>query len=211
MRKRYGLYVALAAIAFAASAWAVNVHATAATAEPTKTDATAHSSAGPVDSIFPMPELLRRFRSGLEPVSSLANGAPSLDELVASFIAAVERSDTAELARLTLTRAEYAFAYFSHSAYMHEPYELPPEIAWMLGTAASEKGVGRVMRLLGGQRLEYRGYRCERESAEGPNRFWRDCLADYLHPREGRVSRRLFGTIIEHRGRYKFLTYANDF
>lgn len=211
VRKQFAAYAAAGAIALVASAWTAGGHQPPADARSTTAAAQPGVSVGPVDSLLAMPELLRRFRSGLAPVSSLANGAASRDELVALFISAVERNDTMALARLAVSRAEYAYLYFPSSPYMGRPYGLPPDVAWMLSTAASEKGINRVLGRLGGHRLEYSGYDCAGESREGSNRFWRDCRTDYTHPGDGRVSRRLFGTIIEHGGAYKFLTYANDF
>lgn len=164
-----------------------------------------------VDSILPMEVQLARFRHGLPVATALNNGARSADDLVRQFLTAVVKADTAVLAGLTLSRSEYAWLYFPTSLYAAAPYELPPDVAWTLSRAASEKGAGRVIRRLSGARLHFHGYRCGQEASEGPNRFWRQCTVDFEHPAEGRVSRRLFGSIMERDGRYKFLSYANDF
>lgn len=164
-----------------------------------------------VDSTLPMDVLLARFRRGLPEVTSMEHGARSADDLVRQFLAAVGTGDAAALTDLTLSRSEYGWLYFPTSVYAAAPYELPPEIAWTLSTAASEKGLGRVTRRLGGVPIRFHGHRCAQESKEGANRFWRQCVVEYEHPGEGRASRRLFGTIMERDGRYKFLSYANDF
>ena len=164
-----------------------------------------------VDSILPMEVQLARFRHGLPVATALNNGARSADDLVRQFLTAVVKADTAALAGLTLSRSEYAWLYFPTSVYAAAPYELPPDLAWTLSTAASEKGASRVIRRLSGARLHFHGFRCGQEADEGPNRFWRQCTVDFEHPAEGRVSRRLFGSIMERDGRYKFLSYANDF
>ncbi|CAN5375664.1 hypothetical protein BH23GEM2_BH23GEM2_13690 [soil metagenome] len=158
-----------------------------------------------------MDVLLGRFRNGLPQVTSLEGGEPSVNGLVGRFVSAVERGDTAALAGLSVSRREYAWLYFPSSVYAAPPYELPPNIAWMLSAAASEKGLARVVRRLRGSTLHLRGYRCAKEAHEGLNRFWSQCVIDYEDQHEGRTSRRLFGTIMERDGQYKFLSYANDF
>ena len=175
-------------------------------------EAAATAAAGPVDSLLPMDEAVRRFREGLPEVSQLSGGAGSRDELVTAFVRAVERNDTAAIRAMQVSRAEYAHLYFPGSIYMNEPYRQPPAVAWFLNSENSDKGIARVLRRLGGRGIELRGYTCSDESAEGDNSFFRSCALDYLDPEESaRVRRRLFGTIMARDGHYKFLSYANDF
>ena len=94
---------------------------------------------------------------------------------------------------------------------MRRPYELPPEIAWLLTAADSDKGFRRMTARLGGSSLRYTGVDCEREERDSRHTYWRDCFVNYTHPGEGQVRRRLFGSIIERDGRHKFLSNANDF
>ena len=177
--------------------------------EPTNSSVAA---SGPVDSILPIEEALRRFRADLPSVDRLEGGASSRDALVRAFVRAVERNDTTTVRRLHVTKAEYAYLYFPTSIYMSEPYRQPPELAWLLAAQSSEKGIGRVLRRLGGRHIAFAGYDCTAETREGANAFWRSCTVDYLDPETGtRLARRLFGTIIARDGHFKFLTYANDF
>lgn len=165
-----------------------------------------------VDSILPRGEALRRFQSDLPRVTAFREGAGSRRELVARFISALEASDAATLGRLRVSRAEYAFLYFPASAYNRTPYHLPPEIAWFLSEQNSVKGLTRIQRRLGGRPLRFRDYQCGAVTTEGANRFWRSCTISYEDPVTDRaVTRELFGAIIERGGRYKFLSYANDF
>lgn len=180
--------------------------------EPNGDGRAAAVSAGPVDSILPMAEALRRFRTDMPATDELEGGAASRDELVAAFVRAVERSDTAAIRRLHVSRAEYAYLYFPSSIYMKEPYRQPPGTAWLLNSGSSEKGASRVLRRLGGHDLGWSEYRCSAASREGDNTFFRSCTLDYLDPeKQVRVTRRLFSTIMERGGRHKFLSYANDF
>lgn len=168
--------------------------------------------AGRADSIQPSEAALASFRRDLPVVTRLEGGASSRDRLVEDFILAVERNDTAAVGRMHVSRAEYGYLYFPTSIYTGEPYAQPPEIAWLLSSQNSEKGISRVLRRLGGQKLGFSGYRCAEQSREGDNMFWRSCSVTYSDPRDRSVvTRRLFGAIIERHGRYKFLSYANDF
>lgn len=136
----------------------------------------------------------------------------SRDELVARFVRAVQARNAAALDSLVVSKAEYAFLYFPSSVYSHKPYELPPDIAWLLSDQNSRKGLVRVTRRLGGSKLGFQGYQCSDAITEGENRFWRSCQLTYIDPTTRRpIERKLFGAIIERDKRYKFLSYANDF
>jgi hypothetical protein len=165
-----------------------------------------------VDSIMPTAVALERFQSELPPVTGLSAAVRSRDELVSRFVGAVETADAATLDSLLVSKAEYAFLYYPSSVYSRKPYQLPPGIAWLLSEQNSTKGLTRVTRRLGGKRLDFRGYECSAVETEGENRFWRTCLVSYLDPTSGQpVTKKLFGAIMERAGRYKFLSYVNDF
>lgn len=178
-----------------------------------------------VDSIRTLEEDLERFRSTiLEPVDSLAPVASSRDELVRRFIAALEREDTLTLDSLVLGRAEFAYLYYPSSRYTSEPYRLDPALLWFLVGENGHKGRVRALRHYGGQKLAYEGVRCDPEPRrEGENLLWTGCvvlLGDSQEAGEnGSSSRfaasgderggRLFGSIIERGGRFKFVSYSN--
>ena len=171
------------------------------------------SPAAPIiDSILPAGETLRRFQSTLTPVSELSASIRSRDALVARFMSAIESGDSAALKRLLVSKDEYAFLYFPTSTYTRKPYELPPDIAWLLSEQNNLKGFVRLTRRLGGKSLGFRGYECGDPVTESENRFWRACRITYVDPTTGlHVTRALFGAIMERAGNYKFLSYANDF
>lgn len=169
-------------------------------------------SAGVIDSIIPMDEALRRFRAELPEVSRLEGGASSRDSLVAAFMHAVQANDSVQIRRILVSQAEYAYLYFPSSIYMNKPYELAPALAWFLNVQNSEKGITRVIRRLAGHDLAFESYSCAEEATEGENSFWRECTVAYRDPQtRAPVTRRIFGTIMERDGVFKFLTYANDF
>lgn len=165
-----------------------------------------------IDSILPPGEALRRFQAELPVVTELRDAPRGRDALVSKFVNALERADTAVLEELVLSKAEYGFLYFPSSIYSRKPYELPPDIAWLLNEQNGQKGATRLLRRLGGHTLQFGGYACGSSAREGENVFWRDCQVEYIDPASSRkVTRKLFGTIMERGGRFKFLSYANDF
>lgn len=165
-----------------------------------------------IDSILPPGEALCRFQLELPVVTELADAPRSRDRLVSEFVEALERADTAAVAKLRVSKPEYAFLYFPSSVYSRKPYELPPDVAWLLSEQNSMKGATRLLRRLSGRDLRFDGYACGTSVREQENVFWRDCQVSYVDPGSSvRVTRRLFGAIMQREGRYKFLSYANDF
>lgn len=164
-----------------------------------------------VDSILPIDEEIRRFSARVgRTVERLHGGAESRDELVDLFVTAVERADTATLARIAIDAAEFIDLYYPHTIYTHKPYELSPPILWMLITGNSEKGLVRILRRLAGQPFGFESYSCNAEpKIEGPNRIWEGCE---LHRSidGNREAQRLFGSILERDGAFKFVSYSND-
>ena len=164
-----------------------------------------------VDSIFPMEEMLRRFREPLgEPVFVLARGAESRDGLVRAFVRALAERDDAALERLRIDESEFAWIYFPSSPFAAPPYELPPEVLWLQLDAESSKGLARATRLIGAG-LVYLGHECKSApEVYGSNRLWSECVVHWRRP-DGREERfRLFGSILEHGGRFEFVSYANQ-
>jgi hypothetical protein len=166
-----------------------------------------------IDSILPMPEYLRRFREGLAQPVEFRDGAASPERLARRFLSAVSARDTGAFSALMISRAEFAWLVFPHHLYAAPPYELDPEIFWMRLTAGSARGLGRTLERLGGRPLAFRALDCRRDTLqvrEGPLRVWGWCGIRY---REGDSlqTRRLFGSIVEREGRFKLLSYANDF
>ena len=164
-----------------------------------------------VDSSFPPAEQLRRFRADIDRPTTLVGGAESRDALVRDFMEAVERNDTVALRDLVLNRAEFAWLYYDDSPLSTPPTRMDPALAWFLIEQNSAKGLVRVIRRFGGQRVGYRGYDCPRPPvAMGANHVWERCTIRRV---EGDVeqSAAWFGGIIERDGVFKFVSYANGF
>lgn len=164
-----------------------------------------------VDSIFPIEEELRRFRATVtEAPDALEGGASSRDALVHSFVGALERQDTAALGAMVLSRGEFAYLYYPSTPYVRPPYETSPALLWFMSQERGQKGIVRALRRYGGRPLGYVGHRCDPEPRrEGENLLWGGC-ALRLAPAPGDTAElRLFGSIMERDGHFKFVSYAN--
>jgi hypothetical protein len=165
-----------------------------------------------VDSMHPPAVALQRFRMGVaRPAERLAGGESSIKSLTARWVAAVETHDTATIRRLVVDRAEFAWLYYPASPFAREPLYQSPELVWFRLQANSEKGIVRVLRRLGGSDMRYRSVACARApKLEGGNRIWEYCE---VRRGEGPAARAevLFGGILERQGRFKFISYANQY
>lgn len=164
-----------------------------------------------VDSILPFEEEMRRFTAVSPPRLSLSNGASSRERLVAQWAAAIEARDSTALARLHVTAGEFIGLYYPYSLYAAPPYRQSPSLVWFRMLNTSSRGSARVMRRHGGVPFHLRGVRCEEApTPAGPVRIWSHCLVQRLADTTVR-EQRLFGPIIEHDGRFKFLTYDSEY
>lgn len=166
-----------------------------------------------VDSILPMPEMLRRFRAGLTQPTELEGGASSREALAKRFIGAVATRDTSALRSMLMTRAEFAWLMFPDHRYAEPPYELDPGIFWLQLTAENSKGVERVLQRYGGQKLAFEQLTCGADTLQmrrGPTTLWGPCTVRY-RTADSTLTRRLFGSMIERNGRVKLVSYNNDF
>jgi len=165
-----------------------------------------------VDSARPVEEDLARFREGLEVATELRGGAGSREALVRGFVAAVESSDTAAVVRMVISRPEFAHLYYPHSPLTSAPQEMSPQLAWFFMLENSQKGITRVFRRLGSGPLGYLDHACDAEPlAQGPNRVWERCRVRRVTAEGDTVVQALFGGILEREGRFKFVSYTNEY
>jgi hypothetical protein len=88
---------------------------------------------------------------------------------------------------------------------------MSPALLWFLSMQESEKGIGRLLERRGGEPLGYVSHRCAPEPRlEGRNRLWDHCTVT-LRGEGGTKAERLFGTIIEREGQFKFVSYGNEY
>ncbi len=153
---------------------------------------------------------LAKFRAGLHPTDTLSNGEPTRDALVRRFVTAVAAGDTLGLRRLALSRAEFAYVYYPSNPQGFPPYDLHASLMWFMLSRRGEVGAQRLLTARAGHPLRFISSACDSiPSREGENTVWGPCAVRYARERGDTVSERLFGLIVERRGRYKFLSYAN--
>jgi hypothetical protein len=166
-----------------------------------------------IDSVIPIEEALRQFQADIpEPITNFSHGAPSKDALVRKFIEGIAQRDTASLARLTMSRAEFAYLYYPNHPQSKPPYELPPQLMWFQMTVNSEKGLRRALRDFGGRQLQARYTCADSAKIQNENRVWTRCVIELPQSQEaeGAKAIALFSAIIERQGVYKFLSYSNS-
>lgn len=165
-----------------------------------------------VDSSFPPAEQMRRFRATIaDSVTVWRGGAGNRDALVRRFVEAVAAADTTALLNLAMSRAEFAYLYYDASPLSRDPTRLDPALAWFIIEQNGAKGLTRVLRRFGGRLIDYRDYDCpEPPRSLGAARVWEQCAIRYVD--DGvETSGLWFGGILESRGTFKFVSYANGF
>jgi len=162
-----------------------------------------------VDSVLPRDQALARFRRDLPEPQELEGGALSPDALVRRFLRALEAADTTALARLALTRAEFAYLYYPYAPESQPPYDLDPGLSWFLLEGRSQKGLRRALQDFGGRPVQAAGWSCQAVRAQGPARIWDGCVVQRVGSAGDTVAESLFGSILEYRGRYKFVSLAS--
>lgn len=163
-----------------------------------------------VDSALPTDEALRRFRAGLgAPQAALAPAFHSREALVRKLVEVVERSDTLGLVPLVLSRAEFAYLYYPTNPLSKPPYALAPELMWFRLQESNRRAAFALIHARGGMPLDYLGHECAHSERQGDNTIWSDCEVRHRVPTGSERRERLFGTIIERNGRYKFVGLSN--
>jgi hypothetical protein len=162
-----------------------------------------------VDSVFPMPEMMRRFRDGLPEVTALVGAPTSRQALVEAFVTALATRDVPTLGRLTLSRAEFAWLYYPATSDYTRPNGLPPTLRWNQLTLASEKGIGRALDRMGpGLTLEQLD--CPNPPVSmGPAVLHVECMVRIRMSDKSLFTGQLFGPILEYAGGFKFTGYTN--
>lgn len=176
------------------------------------TTATADSPPkGVVDSVFPVEEEIRRFKAALnvQLPTQLQNAAASREDLVQRFLTALEQNDTTTIRQLVLTPGEFIELYYPFSQYTKPPYRQGPALLWLLIQQNSQKGISRALQRFGNEDAGFRRLDCQDPpDVQARNRFW-NCLV-YWTPQPNQPNPlRLFGSIMERDGRFKFVSYAN--
>jgi hypothetical protein len=167
-----------------------------------------------VDSILPVDEEMRRFGAAIggQLVTRLAGASPSREALVRRFMKAVASNDSADLRAMALSAREFADLVYPESPYTHPPYRQSPALVWNQIQNPSASGFTRLVRRLGSQPLRYIDHRCDaKPDRAGRNLIWTNCFVRVASPTGQTTSHRLFGSVIQRDGRFKFVSYKNEF
>lgn len=166
-----------------------------------------------IDSLLPPEEEARRFRAEYpgDSATTLAGGAASRDALVRRFVRALAAGDTNDLRMMAVTGREFVDVYYPGSPYASGPYHQPVGFAWRMIQNPSAVGFRKLVRRIAGQPVQLVWQRCEPQLLrEGQVRRYTGCLVRIVDQRGDSATKRLFGSIVEHDGHFKFLSYTND-
>jgi hypothetical protein len=167
-----------------------------------------------IDSAHTPEEDVRRFRAAFpgDSATRFIGGSSSRDALVRRFVRAIVESDTTDLRAMAVHAREFVDLYYPGSPYSHRPYYQPPVLAWALIQNPSTTGLTKLLRRLGGRPASYVGHMCDpRVEHDGATTRYAGCLVRTAGTAGDTITRRLFGSIVERNGQYKFLSYTNNF
>ena len=167
-----------------------------------------------VDSILPVEESLRRFRAAIggEPVTAFAGSSPSREALVRRFMKSLAAGDSADLRAMALSAREFADLVYPESPYTHPPYRQSPALVWNQIENPSESGLTRLVRRLARQPLRYLDHKCDADpDRQGHNLIWTNCVVRLRSSTEPATTHRLFGSVIQRDGKFKIVSYKNEF
>jgi len=169
------------------------------------------AAGGVVDSILPIAEQLRRFRAGFTGhADTLSSASASIDDLVGRWARALTANDSAALKGMVLTMAEFAWLYYPDSKLSRPPYESPPALLWWQFVTTSNEGARAAFTRFGGRPLRVQQVACKEPAlVEGANRLHEQCMLTFTSGGGKRQDARLFGTIIERAGLFKFVGLSN--
>ena len=167
-----------------------------------------------IDSVLPVEEELRRFRAAIggAEVTELQHASPSRTALVRRFVRDLAARDSADLMEAVISPREFADLIYPSSPNTHPPYRQSPGFVWMQIGGQSSSGLKRVLQRRGAAGLTYLGHTCPgKPDVQDANRLWTQCVVRLVSPTGDTTAQRLFGTILERGGRFKFVSYANQF
>lgn len=165
-----------------------------------------------VDSILPLEEEMRRFREsvGGARATILRGGSTSEAELVDQFARALSAGDSTALRRLAVSPREFIDLVYPQSPYTKPPYRQPPGLLWSQIQRPSGSGLRRLLERHGGQPFHIESLSCpDRGEWQGANLLHANCRVRFVSGKSAPRDGRLFGTILERGGEFKFVSYAN--
>jgi hypothetical protein len=166
-----------------------------------------------IDSLLPPEEEARRFRATYpgDSATAFVGGEGTRDALVRRFVRSLAAADTNDLRKMVVKGREFVDIYYPGSPYASGPYHQPVGFAWRMIQNPSVAGFTKLIHRLGGHPMTFIRERCEPKVLhEGQVDRYSGCLVSVVDERGDSVTKRLFGSIVAFKGRYKFLSYNND-
>ena len=166
-----------------------------------------------IDSLLPPEEEARRFRAALsgDSATGFVGGEGTREALVRRFLRSLAAADSNDLRRMVVSGREFVDVYYPGSPYSSGPYHQPVGFAWRMIQDPSGVGYRRLIARVAGQPMTFAWQRCEPNVLrEGEVDRYTGCLVRIVDQRGDSVTKRLFGSIVSYRGRFKFLSYTND-
>ncbi|MHB8838235.1 MAG: hypothetical protein ACYC7F_04710 [Gemmatimonadaceae bacterium] len=167
-----------------------------------------------VDSILPVEEEIRRFRAavGGRAVTALGDASGSREQLVERLTVAIATNNRTAMRRTVLTAREFIDLVYPESPYTKPPYRQAPGLVWTLINQPSLSGERRLLVRLGGKPLTVAGLTCPgTPEVQGHNRLWKNCTVRYRSGDDAERTGRLFGSILERDGWFKFMSLVNQY
>jgi hypothetical protein len=167
-----------------------------------------------IDSVLSVEEEIRRFRAAIggDAVVELRGASESRAELVKRFVRDLAAGDTVDLKHAVISPREFVDLVYPTSPNTRPPYRQNPAFVWMQVSGQSASGLTRVVQRRARQQLTYASHECDaKPEVHGPNHLWLRCSVRLVSAAGDTTTQRLFGTIIERHGRFKFISYTNQF
>jgi hypothetical protein len=135
-----------------------------------------------------------------------------VDSLARAIVTAARAGDDASLRRYALSAREFIDLVYPASPFAAPPAREAPGRVWMTIQNPSASGRNRLVGRLRGRALSYEGVACgAAPERQGANTIWTRCRVTLASARGQRASFELFGSIIERGGRFKVVSYRNQF
>ncbi|CAN5271025.1 hypothetical protein BH20GEM2_BH20GEM2_12870 [soil metagenome] len=137
----------------------------------------------------------------------LQSGAPSLDELGAGVVAALQAGDTARLAGYRVTEAEHQRLWPHFPAAQQSP-PIDVGFAWQNIELRNAAALERLLARYSGEDVRVLGTECGGEPEEyGAFRVLRDCAIGVEESGDAPDTIRPFASVVVANGRYKLIRY----
>ncbi len=138
----------------------------------------------------------------------LQSGAPSLDELGAGVVAALEAGDTARLAGYRVTEAEHNERLWPHFPAAQQSPPIDVGFAWQNIQLRNAAALDRLLARYHGKDVRILGTECGGEPEEyGAFRILRGCEIRVEAEDRSTATIRPFASVVVANGRYKLIRY----